>query len=635
MRAAFAVLICLYSRGAAADPVVHAVTAKLVGNEAVFAVRVVAQTERTARVRVELPARGVVTAATVNGRRLALAAIEAVERAVAAIAERDPSPRTTRRSLVAITTEQPGTVDIEVFLPTAGTLVLELAVTAPTCFARDTRYVAVPHSWRSGLAVLPRDRASVAAEHCPTPRDVMHDLDWVAFANPLTSRASGIDRINTIASRLAADPGRHVAQVEVALAARLTEVPSDLATVILVDGSRSISPREAETQRALIASYLRVAPRSQVQVLVYARSAPALLPAWTSAVQAAPRIDRELQARVPKNGSDLDVALREAGAWLARVTGTKRIVILTDELLPSRIAADSLQALVPAGTLVNTVALRENLELIMRDDDVVLAPLAKATRGISTIAGGEVDATMLARPIALENMVLKSPGWKQLASDSFCTGTREEPARLVEGTTCTWLGLGSPIAGPIVLEGQLWNEPVVRVVRPDPGRGRTLARALTTTTLSIDADGEQQQAFDTAVARAAHAVGAAWSLYAEWGGSGGYSDLASFGFGRSGMVGGCCGIGDIGIPLPPVAPVIDTRRIGEQLARSLGRCAPDREHPIRASVEVVLSEIIDVQVTAGSPAQRSCAEEAIWSTWLVSPVPSRHLATVVVTSPQS
>src|SRR5207248_10867476 len=120
-------------------------------------------------------------------------------------------------------------------------------------------------------------------------------------------------------------------------ARELTDVPRDLHTAFVVDGSRSLLDEERAAQAAIIASYLEHAPHTLVQLIAYSRAAHALLPAWQSSESVGARIAAELHVIVPRNGSNLDAGLAEAGAWLARTSGTRRVVVFTDERLADRL----------------------------------------------------------------------------------------------------------------------------------------------------------------------------------------------------------------------------------------------------------------------------------------------------------
>jgi len=91
------------------------------------------------------------------------------------------------------------------------------------------------------------------------------------------------------------------------------------------------------------------------------------------------RVDRELRALLPRNGSNLDAGIAAAGEWLSRVEGTKRVIVFTDERLSDRLAgldAASLASRLPPGTVVHVVGFDINDGGLDRDDNVSFGSLA-------------------------------------------------------------------------------------------------------------------------------------------------------------------------------------------------------------------------------------------------------------------
>ncbi len=480
-------------------------------------------------------------------------------------------------------------------------------MTAPTCFYGDARYVIVPPHWKRATANLgdvrpDRDKVLTAC----------HANEWSSGGTPavfgfvdrgLATRPSGPERIGGFAGRLAlADD--HFARVELALASELTDVPTDLHTVLVLDGSRSLDPPQVAAQSALVASYLKLAPTSSVQVIVVARTAQALLGGWTTAAQAAPSIAKQLAQLELRNGSNLDVGLAEAAAWLARTTGTRRAIVFSDELWASRITdldKAKLAAVFPADTLVHAVSLSEAQGSVGRDDDLALAPLARATEGIAVDGRvddhGHADATMLLRPISLEHIVVHAPSWESFG-DSSCEA-------IAAGESCVWWEHGDLFSGPIVIAGELWTHPVEYAFRPDPARGRELARELTATELVTN---ERVMA---AIGRAADAVNGQLSLIATWGGDDGVGEGESFAsrsgrFSTSTVDTGYGQYGAIGRRTEP--------GLRERIGRIVANCRAAAfvpETAVSVEIELTRDEIASVTIVAAD-AVRSCIEDRLW-----------------------
>jgi hypothetical protein len=390
-----------------------------------------------------------------------------------------------------------------------------------------------------------------------------------------------------------------------------------LHTAIVIDASRSLTADEIEAQRAVVASYVaQVPPQTRVQVIAYARDAKALLPSWMPAVTAAAQIDREIRSLAPRNGSNLDVAIDEAASWLSRAKGTRRLIVISDERLPTRI--DTLIAgfadRLPEKTLAHVVALWVGTQGLQRVEDLELSPLATATEGMSTSASvddsGKLDARMLVRPTGIDNVAIAGEGWTAASSPIEGEG-------IDNGTSLTWFGIGSPVSGPISISGFIWGHRITRIAHPDPSRGRSIARELSAAGSFLDDD------FHELVARAAFAVNESWSLMVTWGGTGGFADLGGGGFASGGF---CCDTGgstDIGHGTATGGVHLDFKK---QLAPVVARCGAQGV-ALSIVIETTREEIVDVHVTGHDDAMRACIEEAVWATSLQIPNAPSHTTT--------
>ncbi|MBV8756076.1 MAG: VWA domain-containing protein [Deltaproteobacteria bacterium] len=598
-----AVLLALTRPAAAADDTElepQRVTARLRDTHVAFAIRVRVPLDRayfpTASVQVEVPLGGVVTGGTAfaDGAAHALPLVETARASDGFYAVGSAST-TASRAIAVLVTPLTSEVQIEVASPRGGAIDIALEVDAPTCFSHDRRWVQLPDSWHVAGSV----------DAAPAGCSAVGEGRWLGL------RAAAPDfPIGVIAGRLAL-AGGDFAKVEVDLGRELATVPDDLDTVILVDASRSLTDGQREAQRVLLASYLPQVPHSMVQVIAVARRPRPLLPSWMESGAAAARVDRELRRIVAANGSNVDLAIGEAGAWLSRVPGTHRVIVLTDELVKSELEgadAASWAGLVPAGTVVHVVALRSIDAPLARDDDVMFGALAKATGGIGATGGTLGDAAMLVRPISVDNIAIEGTGWE-------AEGFEGCPDRLDAGTSCTWFARATAAAaGPVRVSGLLWNTKVTRVVVPQKSGGLAIARELAAT-------GTFDTPLQLEIDRAALAVDSAWSLFGTWGGRGGYAD--QMGFGTSGTMSGRS-VGAI-VDRFGTARAIGALDLKDQLIDALGVCGPF----LHGTIEISLTreEIVDVQVrNAGDDTH--CIEEAIWSTAVRVPDPQDHARTL-------
>jgi len=618
------------------DIVPALVHGKLEGTTAVFTARyvipVAAPRYMLASAGVDLPTLGIVTAAiaTTNGVAHPLGMLPAEDAATkfATLSSSEEGVVAGRDKTNAVTISgSDGRAEIGLAAAHAGVITIDMTIVSPTCFYRDARYVSVPAAWRKtadrALRKVPIDAKAVSAA-CGTRSDDPDAVftSWIGFPAPDVARKPSGDRVGAVAARLPLGE-EHIVRVELSLAGELGDVPRDLATVLLVDGSRSMSPDEAEAQRQLVASYLRAAPASRVQVLSYARRTVPLLPGWTTAAQAAARVDRGLRAIAPRNGSNFDVALADAATWLDRIQGTRRIVLFTDERMAERLDATSpttLKRLVPPGTLVQVVAVDAVSKAPRRDETARLAPLAAATDGMAVRAGPLDepllhDATLLVRPISMDRIHVKAPGWEPLEMPVSRVRCGEELDELLhEGESCTWWGEGDTSSGPVVVEGLVWGKRVQRLLRPDANRARDVARELSARE-SLD------EKLRPRVDEIARAVNSHWSLYVQWGGRDTYD--AGVGFGMTGGSGGGCGCdasvgpGGRGFTVGVGRQPLD---LATQLRPLLAACHVESTR-VSATLEMTFLEIVDLTVnidaTSDVPAadrrkQQTCVEDALW-----------------------
>lgn len=619
------------------EPALVSVRARLRGEIATFVARYVVDvdgpTHDAQLAYLELPRTGLVTGATVvrDGRahRLALVPAERAGEAFASLGTEDA--RGERRSAVLIARDREG-VELGIASPRPGQLVVDLEVSAPTCFFADARYVAVPERWAAvaprGLRPPPTATGDALTATCELTGAVG---PWLAFpSEELLRRRSG-DRFGATAARLDAGAD-HLVRVELDVAGTLGDIPRDLATAIVVDASRSLSDDEREAQRALVAAYLETTRDARVQVIAFTRDAKALLPAWRQAANARAEIDRALRALVPRNGSNLDRGLVEAGAWLQHVEGTRRVLVLTDERMAQRLldlGPTALARHLPEGTLVHAVALTRTQGTFDREDQTWLAPLATSRGGMGVqlgppVPGIPLDATMLARPTSLDHVRVAATGWTAMSigAELACGATGID--RLEEGGSCTWWGRGAATSSTITVEGMVWGQRVSRVLRPDPSRGLEVARELSARDAPLEV--ELMERID----QLARAVNNAWSLYAEWGGRGAYE--APWGY-RAAC--GCDGsLGHTSSAHVGHAIVVDRPQLDlkAQLADAIAHCGLG-DASATVHLELTMQEIADVKVkvvpgrgaTAATmePLAR-CIREAIWNAEPVIGKPLPH-----------
>lgn len=596
----------------------------------------------TTTLELTMPTGAVVTGATITQggatHRMTLEAVDVVDKQFgdAFGADEASSPPSTWVAKIVLNSYIGPSYAVSVIIgaPIRTDVLVSLEVVAPTCFFRDKRYVRAPSDWQKAARTRPASPALLASCTEPNNTDGAESDAWIAFAAPQAARLPSGDRLAASTARLAITDDMHLARTELALAANLADVPRDLATVILVDESRSMSDQQRRSQREIVLGYLRAAPNSRVQVIAFSRHTRALLPAWTPASRASSRLERELASMTPRNGSNFDAGLAEAGRLLSTMTGTRRVLLITDEAMATRLSAkpDSFAGLVPSGTIINVAVTSsvgdvdaDGVAILSRHDDAVLGRLAAVTTGFATQLGEldasrrvSVDAAMLVRPTSLDHIRATGLGWMDLDEGTRVNlGGETCSGSLAAGEACIWWTRGTKFAGPILLEGMLWNRRVVRLVRPLGDPGRTIARELVGTGTSLPHDEDPNTSGEAGtkmlsqrIDALAHAVTNSTSLFVRWGGDGplieGFGIGGFSGFGRSGSTDGIGHSGGFG---HPTIPAVD---LATQLRPLVAHCNLGTIKPV-IKIELTFEEIVDVAVLmAATDATKRCLEEAVW-----------------------
>jgi len=605
-----------------------------------------------------LPPRAVITGATFRTghttRTMALTDAETVD---IHLGELESAPRADSSARAIAIMSDGFFTNVQTLAPGRMAVVLDLDLEAATCFVGDRRHLKIPADWVDKLEAgkgrvldnQPADKDSLDTESTPIDAACADGTEWSGdeqtlrwLALPTTELSGqpvGDRRFGTRAGRFA-HKSIEAARVELSLSSTISAVPDDLATVFLVDGSRSVDSEELVAQGEVIASYARLAPTTKVQVIAFDREAHPLLPKLTRASTAAPTIARELGKLVPRNGSDLDRGLAAAGTWLASHTGTRRIVLFTDELLPDRLSVldpATLATLVPGDTVVHVVAIGSGAGSLDRDDEVVLAPLADATKGMPVRAYGGTDTTIdalaLVRPISLDHVRVIAPTTDPLNSTAVAgtpcvvPGDADRVLDLHEGDACTWWATGPSTVDSIAIEGLLWGAKWRRVIPLGEPDSVDVAREAWSVL-----DRDAMPGLTAAADAAARAVNRKWSLFATWGGTGGYDELS--GGSMDGFGCGCGDSADIGHGIAGYGTVAMTGpSVEDQVGKAIAACHKAGDGAvIGIDVETTRDEIVGVTTaitgvtgTAATTMQR-CVDTAVWDLglWISQPSEHRH-----------
>lgn len=416
---------------------------------------------------------------------------------------------------------------------------------------------------------------------------------------------------------------RAVFHYDVEAARRLSSVPARADVVVLVDRSRSLAASDITAELSAARAYLaHFEPRrlhARAAVVAFDRKPEDLQRGFVPVGEAIALLEHtELAA---KNGSNVDLALQHAERLFdAAPSGrARRIVVLTDRQTRSSLTVARLETLAArTGALVHVADVAAGFEArLERDDTDPWSAVAKATGGVSwhaTIDEGATDLSLrrgafeeLARPLRLHGLAVRAPG---LGTDDL-----DLPETLDEGQSLERLLLTDARVPHVVVTGELWAEPVRKVLLPDADEARRWAAfAFGSELLGQLTEPEMMQ-----LALLGRAVSPVTSYLAIEPGvrpsTEGLEAHEAFGVGGLGLSGigsggGGSGMGTIGVADPE-------ERLRTELQDALQACGAEGRSAT-AVLETTMIELVDVvSVAIGRDAvAEACVTERLWKTEL-------------------
>jgi subtilisin-like proprotein convertase family protein len=414
--------------------------------------------------------------------------------------------------------------------------------------------------------------------------------------------------------------GKHFLRLELDVAPRLRSVPRQLAVVFVLDLSLSMSEERVDAQIEVMRAYLRNAPHARVQVIAFHRQARALTDRFVPARELGAVIARVRAAGGLQrgNGSALDAGLGLAARRLRGVSGTRRIVAMSDTLLrPSwnqSLGRAALAALPRPAVVHIVVPGRTGAPDLERMDDHELAAVVRPTGGlVFALEGANPErrrqltrtALGLVRPVQIDYVAL-SPNALNVALDL--------PSILKEGQGVRELIQLKSAPVELVLRGQIWAESFRQVIRPNPAFARTAAAFVFSHDVYDDLSDEEQlriamfgRAVSPVTAYLAIEPGVRPStagIEREVEGTGGYGGGRGSGRGRGG--GGV-----------RQQPTLDWRRL---FAAAVRRCenqfGAQGSWSAQLRIDTTYREIVDVALTSAADKMGTCLAEEAWTVQL-------------------
>lgn len=409
--------------------------------------------------------------------------------------------------------------------------------------------------------------------------------------------------------RVLASTKHAFARLEVDVAPQLVPLPRRAQVVFVLDASISQDDAGIAAQLGVLRAYLAHVPDAEVELVVYRRRAARVFDRFVPVadLEAALAVARHRGALTPSNGSAIDEGARLAATALRTRRGPRRIVMLTDERIRSRLTErEALAALTTIAPDVIVHVVHGRLDpadppTLTRATHAVLAALATRHHGIYAELGGlPADpkalvpvALELVRPTRIDQLVV--PGF-DLEADVLHEG---DGLRLMHDTR------GAPAPSTITLTGLVWSDPLRLTVAATPRFSAQTAAFV----FGADAHGELSAAEQLTVARQGKAVSPVTSYLAIEPGVRpsviGFEDMSegfgTIGFGRYGTGAGGGGSGDVP---PDLASLVDT-------GACVAQVRPRRAWSVTLSVETTSDEIVDVIAPAGPLA--ACLAEVVWT----------------------
>jgi hypothetical protein len=616
------------ARGQPVTEIAHRVAISLAGGVATYAVhREFLSSSTTAdemRLEITIPPGAVATGARIkSGDRWDDATL--VDAAKAAATYRYAKGYDTDRVLVEWAGQQ--RLHLQAFPMLSGVTTIEYTLVAPARYTSG-RYV-IDYPRATGTCAESKPTRVFVPEVLTVDRDATVDGHAIA-AGVATSLPCQPDASSPSDVEIGISPppvadwtarlGRVVtsqqafARLEIDVAPRLSVLPVRGQLVFVVDASYSMGDAGLAAELDTIRAYAHHLPDSEIEIVVYRRHATRVFGTFIPAAQ----LDARLRtAALPlANGSALDDGMRLATAALAGRSGPRRIIALTDEKLRPAFSAPiglaALSALSPDTVVHVVVPGRDPRGSLKRSDRHPLAPLATSHHGIFAYLGlppQPADTVLpLVRPTTIDRV--SAPG---LAV----------PASLDEGAGVRLLAEARAVPSHVILIGELWSDPIRRVVDVDPETSRSTAAFLIAADKTTGLERDDQMA----IALVCSAVSPVTSYVAA-----GSRARPQHEADESGIEGGVCGCvvggdphGVIGPP-PPEPP-----RDPPDLAAMIDARACHANRDVELTIDTTGDEIVDVAVHGPIDPISTCVADAAWRVRLDSrfDAPRDHFTVVV------
>jgi hypothetical protein len=394
--------------------------------------------------------------------------------------------------------------------------------------------------------------------------------------------------------------GRAVVHAAVEVSPKLSQVPKGAYVVVVLDGSRSLSDAQRAAELAATRAYLAHLPDAKVQILVFNRRVDALQPQFVSVPDAL----ASLKAITPRNGSDLDLALAEAGKRIlgAPAGAPRRIVAMTDLATRSTLLPSSIKGLDATKAVVHLATIQSGKPSVSRDDYEPWAAVARATGGVLWHAHASADLAAnkpiyeeWARPLRIDRVSATGVGM---------TGV-EIPDSLAEGEAFEETRINNFPTPSLEVKGELWSTPISTVLSTSASEERLWSALV----MGSEVLHELKDPEIATLAFKGGAVSPMTSYLAIEPGVRPSTEGLEWGSGGLGLMGIGAGGGGIGSGIGLGKFVPDRNKIlREKLAAVAKTCGATEGH---VRLETTWREIVVADVTA-DPVKKTCLTDGVF-----------------------
>ena len=397
-------------------------------------------------------------------------------------------------------------------------------------------------------------------------------------------------------------------------ASKLSRAPKNASVVIVLDGSRSMSQRQADGMVAAARAYLSHLEDAKVDVVVFDRHATSVFGKLVKANRASAALSTMSIAQ--RNGSDVKAALTLASDRLADApkSSPKRVVLFTDALTKSTLDAGDL-GLASVGGLLHVAIPSEASYGVKRNDLHAWARHVAKTGGVVWRAPARPSADLtdlaehleeLVRPMRVHHAKLRVPAAENLEHVS---------SELKEGEGLTGLSLAEDLDPRVRFSGVLWQKPVDITLNPSLHETRLWEGLVLGSSIAPELTADEVRRLGmkarvvTDETSFVHATAGRRQLF---------GGLGLRGIGSS-ACGGCRGYRS---PKARLAFPDPEGWLGGRLANAHSACAGGMQ-AVTVRIETTKDEIVDVHVKTGDAKLAACMEARTWKILLPADFSSR------------